>query len=96
MKLVHASLGVQRVQNGSVHHCGGLVKVWNGIFNTRKDLESSFKHSGSPVKLMHAPLGAMKGIERVFRTVEVQLGSFMPVCESGGTLKAVFITVDVM
>ena len=96
MKLVHVSLGVQRVPNGSFRDCGGFVQMWNGIFNARKNLESSFNCSGSPMKLMHASLGARKCIERIFRTAEVQQSSFTPVSESGGTLKAVFITVDVM
>ena len=48
------------------------------------------------MKLVHALLGAMKGIETNFRNAEVQLSSFMSVCVKGGTLKAVFITVDVM
>ena len=46
------------------------------------------------MKLMHASLGARICIERIFRTAEVQQSSFTPVCESGGTLKAVLITMD--
>ena len=96
MRHVHTSLSVQIVPNSNFHHCGGPVKVWKGILNARKDLESSFICSGGPVKLVHACLGARKGIEKMFTTVEVHQSSFMPVCVSGGTLKAVFINVDVM
>ena len=58
----------------------GLVKLWNGIFGTRKDLESSLDHYGCPVKLVHTSIGARKGIERNFSTSEVQLSSYMFVC----------------
>ena len=59
MKLANASLSVQRVLNGSFHHRGSLVKLWNGIFSARKDLESH-------VKLMQASLGVRKDVERSF------------------------------
>ena len=59
MKLANASLSVQRVLNGSFHHRGSLVKLWNGIFSARKDLESH-------VKLMQASLWVRKDVERSF------------------------------
>ena len=44
MNLVHTNLGVHSALKGSFHYSKGLVKLWNSIFNARKDLESSFQH----------------------------------------------------
>ena len=80
MNLVHTKLSVHRELKGSFRYSEGLGKLLNGIFSASKDLESSFDHYGCPVKLMHASLGARKGVERNFRTAEVQLSAFMSVC----------------
>ena len=42
--LVHANLGVHREIKGSFHYSEGLVKLCNGIFSARKDLQCSLKH----------------------------------------------------
>ena len=44
------------------------MKLWHGIFSTRKDLEGVFHCYGGTVKLVHATLGlgVRKGIEKKF------------------------------
>ena len=65
------------------------------LLNEGKYLESSFNRPGSLVKLIHASLVARKGIERIYRTAEVQLSPFTSVCESGKMQNTVFNSVQV-
>ena len=48
------------------------MKLWHGIFSTRKDLEGVFHCYGGTVKLVHATLGlgVRKGIEKKFHNYE--------------------------
>ena len=55
-------LSVQRDPKGNYHHCGGVVKLWDGIFSGRKHLKSFFHCYGDPMKLVHASLDVRKGI----------------------------------
>ena len=67
----------------------------HGIFSARKDLESSFHCYGGPVNLVHASLSVRKAVENSFHNYGGPV-KLMQASLSGGTLKAVFTTVEVL
>ena len=63
-KLICARLfQCQKDSKGSLHHCGGLVKLLQPILSIRKDPETWYYHCCGPMKLVQASLGVKKDAE---------------------------------
>ena len=54
MMHIQACLGARKNGESSFKHCGGLVKLVQGIFWSRKDRESNFHHGGDALKHVQA------------------------------------------